>query len=207
MVLNALEKRVIELSYKFKLSHISSCLNVVNLLDQIYNERKDDDPVILCNSHGALGLWVVLESRGLCDAEEMVKTYGTHASRDMKNGVWCSGGSLGQPTTIAAGFALADRKRDVYLVTSDGACSEGSVWEAFNLVTDLHLTNLKIYVVANGWGAYRPISLISLYAKMSAFLPHNYLYFHTPVMPFEWLKGLAGHYLTLSEAQYKEAMA
>jgi nucleoside-diphosphate-sugar epimerase len=55
---NTLERRVIELSHRFKLTHVSSCLNTVNLLDFIYNNRSPNDPVILGNSHAALSLYV-----------------------------------------------------------------------------------------------------------------------------------------------------
>ena len=71
--MNTLEKRCIELSYKHRLTHISSVLNTVNLLDSIYLLRVPSDPVVLGNSHAALALYVVLESRGLCDAEAMIK--------------------------------------------------------------------------------------------------------------------------------------
>src|SRR3954467_5622239 len=120
--MNDLEKRVIELSYRHKLTHISSCLNCVNLIDWIYSQKKPEDVFIQGNGHGALAHYVVLEKYGLCDAEAMIKKHGVHASRDVEHGVMVSNGSLGQAETIAVGLALADRNRKVWLVTSDGAC-------------------------------------------------------------------------------------
>lgn len=205
--MNALEKRVIELSYRHKLSHVSSCLNAVNVLAKIYERRHADDPVVLGNSHAALALYVALEANGLCDANEMVLKHGVHAGRDMEHGIWVSGGSLGQPETIAVGMALADRVRKVWLVTSDGALAEGAIWEAFSLAQDLNLINLKVFVIANGFGAYREIVTERLKKKLQAFLPlYSECVIHRPVMPLPWLKGLPGHYVVMNQEQYEEAM-
>lgn len=205
--MNTLERRIIELSYRYKMSHVSSALNCVNVLDDIYRRRSSCDPVVLGNSHGSLGLYVVLESRGITDAEELLKKHGTHASRDMDNGIWVSGGSLGQAETIAVGMALADRNRNVWLVTSDGACAEGAVWEAFALASDQALSNFYVDVVANGWGAYREINVKQLEKRLTAFLPPFRFKIHRPTMPFPWLEELAGHYLVLNDQQFQEAMA
>lgn len=199
-MLNPLERRIIELSYHFKLSHISSCLNTVNVLDEIYATREETDPVVLGNSHAALALYVVLEANGLCDGGDMVKKHGVHASRDMEHGIWVSGGSLGQAETIAVGMAIAWPDRTVYLVTSDGACAEGSVWEAFRVAAKMNRRNLRIYIVFNGAGAYGSIELDDLpkmpsWAELVSVDQSRYP---------EWLRGLAGHYLVLNDSQFKE---
>lgn len=205
--MNTLKKRCIELSYKHGLTHISSVLNTVDLLDSIYRMRLEDDPVVLGNSHAALALYVVLESRGLCDAEAMIKKHGTHAGRDVGHGIWVSGGSLGQAETIAVGMALADRLRVVWLVTSDGACAEGSVWEAFHMVSDQHATNLRIYVVANGLGGYGSIDIPVLERRLLDALFPCWATLIQPELQYPFLRGLAGHYVTLTEQQYQEMMA
>lgn len=204
--LNSLEKKVIELSYKNKLTHVSSCLNTVNVLDHIYKIRKDGDPVILANSHAALALYVVLESNGYCDAQEMIEKHGTHAGRDMEHGIWLSGGSLGQAETISLGYALANRDRTVWLVTSDGAIMEGSAWEAFRVASELNLMNLKIYLIANGLTAYRTINVDRMVKLLVAVLDPIPLNVYTPKMPFRWLEGLGGHYQIINSDQYVEAM-
>ena len=199
--MNTLEKRIVELSYRHKLTHVSSCLNCVNLLDWIYNERKDDEPVCLDNSHAALALYVVLEKHGLCDAEEMIEKHGTHAGRDLEHGIWVSGGSLGQVATVAAGMALADKNRKVWLVTSDGACMEGAVHEAIRF-SNQNAPNLKTYIVFNGLGAYGKVfeeqMPRGLYVYLSRVDERHYP---------EWLRGLEGHYLKLNQQQFEELMA
>lgn len=198
MRLNELERRCVELSYKHGLTHVSSVLNTVNFLNSIYTCRKENEPVILGNCHASLALYVVLEKRGKCDANEMVLKHGTHACRDMENGIWCSGGSLGQSETIAVGMALADPGRGVWLLTSDGSCMEGSTQEAVRIGRK-HCPNLYIYVVFNGYGAYSGIPESDLPQGVKICLVNVEKY------P-EWLRGLPGHYLQLTDEQYNELM-
>ncbi len=196
---NDLERRIVELSFKHKLSHISSCLNCVNLIDWIYDERKPEEPFILDNGHASLAHYVVLEKHGLCDAEEMVKRYGVHSSRDTERGIWVSNGSLGQAATVAIGMALADKNRTVWLVTSDGACMEGCVYESFRFARR-NCPNLKIHVVYNGYGAYGEVAFFDINAMESQIFTVDEKRYP------EWLQGLPGHYLVLNESQYLELM-
>ena len=198
--LNQLERRIVELSYKHHLSHISSCLNCVNLIDWIYDQRKEGDPFCLDNGHASLAHYVVLEKHGLCDAEEMVKKHGVHSSRDMAHEIWCSNGSLGQAATVAVGMALADQNRTVWLVTSDGACMEGSVYESFRFARR-NCPNLKIHVVYNGYGAYGEVAFFDINAMESQIFTVDEKRYP------EWLQGLAGHYLVLTESQRDELLA
>ena len=59
--LSELEKRILEISHKHKLSHISSCLTAVDLIDNIYKNKREKDIFILSSGHSALALYVVLE--------------------------------------------------------------------------------------------------------------------------------------------------
>lgn len=197
--MNKLEKRVIELSYRHQLTHVSSCLNCINLIDWIYDQRKPDEPFVQDNGHAALAHYVVLEKHGLCDAEEMVKKHGTHASRDMEHGIWVSNGSLGQAATVAVGMALADKIRTVWLVTSDGSCMEGATLEALR-VAETHCPNLKVHIVFNGYGAYGEIKYGDLPIT-------GRIYYVDQLRYPEWLKGLPGHYLKLTKEQHDELMA
>jgi len=202
-MLNKLERRAIEISYKQKRSHLSSVLTTLPTIDKIYDIKKKDEPFVLGNSHAALALWVVLEKHGLCDAEEMAEKYGTHAERDMEHGVWVSGGSLGQAETVAVGLALADRKTNVYLVTSDGACAEGSVWEALRIAAEQRLENLRITVIANGLSALGTVDTQYLQHRLQSFFPTMVVapnLFHLP----EFIQGVAGHYVVLDEQMFKE---
>lgn len=199
--MNDLETRIIELSYVHKLTHISSCLNCINLIDWIYRERKPEEPFVLGNGHAGLALYVVLEKYGFCDAEEMIKKHGVHPSRDMPNGIYVSSGSLGQAETVAVGLALAYKSRKVWLVTSDGACAEGSVHEALRVGDKYCRANLETFIVANGYGAYGKIYEHEL-PQFPNVRIHNVDTRHYP----DWLRGLNGHYLQLSKEQHDELM-
>lgn len=194
--MNQIEKRVIELTYRNGLTHLSSCLNCVNLIDEIYYKKGDLDPFILGNGHASLALYVVLEKHGWCDAQEMIEKHGVHASRDMEHGIWCSNGSLGQAETVAVGFALADPNRKVWLVTSDGSCREGATMEVLREKPK----NLEIYVVFNGLGAYSEVYRHDL--PFGDFILHEVDENNYP----KWLRGLSGHYLKLDERMYNELM-
>ena len=199
------EKRVITLAYEHKLSHLSSCLNSVDIIDRNYSVKKEGDAFVLGNAHAALALYVVLEKHGVAKAEDLLAKHGTHATRDLENGIMVSGGSLGQAETIAVGLALADPKHDVYLVTSDGACAEGAIWEALAIARNKRLENLRITVVANGLGAYGKIDVDDLDTRLNAFYPTLVIKKNLFDWP-EWLQEVQGHYVVMNEEQYKEAM-
>ena len=200
--MNALEKRTIDISYRMQLTHVSSCLNCVNLIDWIYEQRKDDEPFILGNGHAGLALYVVLEKYGLCDAEKMVEKHGVHPNRDMEHGIYCSSGSLGQAETVAVGMALADKNRKVWLVTSDGSCMEGATQEALRVGDKFCRSNLETFVVHNGFGAYGKI----LNHELPRFSNVRIYYVDQARYP-KWLQGLDGHYLKLTKEQHAELMA
>lgn len=154
-----LRRRILEISFKHKLSHLGSTLSAVDLIDAIYAVKKKNEKFVLSNGHAAVALYAVL---GL-------KKASVHPHRNKKTGIDVSTGSLGLGLSIALGLALAERKRRVYCMISDGECAEGIVWESFRIAQEQKLTNLKIILNANGWGAYDPIDLKSLIPKFRAF--------------------------------------
>ena len=202
-MLNKLERRAVEISYKQGRSHLSSVLTTLPTIDKIYDIKRKEEPFVLGNSHAALALWVVLEKHGFCNAEEMAEKYGTHAERDMKHGVWVTGGSLGQAETVAVGLALADRKTNVYLVTSDGACAEGSIWESLRIAAEQRLDNLRITVIANGLSALGTVDVEYLKHRLQSFFPTMVVEPDLFDLP-EFVQGVDGHYVVLNEQMFKE---
>lgn len=201
--MNKLEKRIIELSYKHGLTHLSSCLTSVNVIDKIYQVKKKTDPFILSNGHAFLALCVVLEKWEGKDAEKLWEKHGTHPNRDLEDGIYCSTGSLGMGITVAVGMALADRKNKVYVLMSDGECAEGAVWEALQVAAKERLENLNVAVVCNGYSAYGRVDVDDLDARLNAFYPTLCVRTNLFNLP-EWIQGLNGHYLKLNKEQYKE---
>jgi len=200
-----LEKRIITLSYKYRLSHIGSCLTSCHIIDNIYQVKMKNEPFILSNGQAGLALYAVLEKHEGKDAEKLWKKHGTHPNRDLKDGIWCSTGSLGQGLPIGVGMALANRKRNVYVLTSDGEMNEGSCWEALRIASEQKLENLRINVIGNGYTAYGKTDVDLLDLRMQYFYPS--LMVKTNLFAFpEFLQGLNGHYCVLNYKQYKEIM-
>lgn len=200
-----LKSRIIEISYKHKLSHLSSCLTAVDIIEEIYNQKGVDEVFVLSQGHAALALYVVLEKHLSKNAESLFVKHGVHPNRDLDDGIYCSSGSLGHGFPIALGMALADRSKNVYCVISDGESSEGSIWEALQIKSKFHVDNLKVYANINGFSAYDEIDTDSLILRLMCFdsninLRPSYEY----ELPF--LKGINAHYLVMDEAQYKQAL-
>lgn len=196
--MNPLHKRIYEISYKNKLSHIGSCLAVIDTLDYIYSIKKENDIFCLGNSHAFLALAVVLEKYYGFNAEELYLKHGTHAGRDLDNKIFCSGGSLGWVEPISLGIALSSPDINVYLTTSDGAFyGEGSIWETLRFKAEYNINNLKWYVICNGYGAYCEIDTNKLARWIDSF--DNTVEIIKVNTDFCGFEGLDAHYKTLPE--------
>ncbi len=220
--------RLLEISYKRKLSHLGSCLTAIDLIDAIYKVKKRDEKFILSNGHAGLALYVVLEKHGYLKNNEIHNLF-VHPDRNKDLGIDASTGSLGQGLPIALGIALANRKNKVYCMVSDGECNEGSIWESLRLVSELKLNNLIIVINFNGWSAYDKVRKNPLIDKFKAFglevveinghkieqiakklkiLPKQkplLLFAKTNVEQFPFLKGLDAHYYTMNNKDFNLA--
>jgi len=203
IMLNELERRIIDISYKHRLSHIGSCLSTVNFLDEIYKFKDKEESFILSNGHAGLALYVVLEKYGYGNAEYLLKKNGTHPNRCLKDGIWCSTGSLGMGLSVGVGMALADCNRNVYVFISDGECAEGSIWEALRVANDFKLKNLNIICIGNGYSALGKIDLDYLDYRLNAFYPVLMERIDMTKFP-DFLQGLEGHYHILTEEEYEK---
>lgn len=157
-----LERRIIDISYQKKLSHIGSCLSSVQILADIFKQKLPRDKVVLSAGHCALALYVILEQYGH-DAEGLFDRCGVHPDRIIApEAIDCSTGSLGLGATISLGMALADRGRTVWCLISDGEAAEGSVYETMNIKEKYKVDNLKVYCNYNKFGAYDETNLEQL---------------------------------------------
>lgn len=206
----SLKRRIIETSWKHKLAHLGSCLTAVDIIKEIYDhmhityKTEWDDRFILSAGHAGLALYVVLEKFGWGNAEEMLEIHGIHPNRDLAHGIYVSTGSLGQGLPIALGMALADRRKNVYCLISDGECNEGSIAEALRIQREQALSNLKVYINANGWGAYRKIEMTNILNPL-VYLGPTIVYTNMNDYP-TWLQGQEAHYVSMNEEQYREVM-
>lgn len=192
--MSTLHERIISISKKYNLSHLGSCLTSVSIIDQIYAERKPDEPFILSCGHAGLALYVVLEKYLGKDAEALYLKHGTHPNRDLEDGIYCSTGSLGWGLTIALGMAAADRKRKVYCLISDGEIFEGSVWETANAMRRYNIDNLEVHLNWNGWSAYHQVNE-SMIQRVKGIFP-NIIIHKTSVKDYGFT-GLEAHYVKI----------
>lgn len=200
--MNRLEKRIIDISYNNNIGHLSSNLNAVNIIDEIYSKKEKDEVFILSSGHAALALYVVMEKYENKDANYLFDTYGVHPHRSILDNIHCSTGSLGMGLTVAVGYALANKNKNVYCLISDGESGEGSIWEALRFIYEARLDNLKVYANVNGMIAYDFIDKAYLTTRLKAFLPDiNIRYTSPPDWPFA--KGILTHYYVLKQGDYK----
>ena len=200
-----LKKRILEIAYKHKLSHLGSYLSAVGIIDEIYKSKNKEDIFILSSGHAALALYVVLEKYEDKNAEELFLKHGGHPHRDEDNGIYCSTGSLGLGITVAVGRALANKNRKVHVLISDGESAEGSVWEALRFIQESNLTNIEVYVNVNGYAAYDKVDVKYLVDRLKVFLPSINIRY-TNVNQYPFLRGLNAHYHVMSEEDYKSTL-
>jgi len=199
--MNSLEKRIIQISYEQGLSHIGSCLTAVNIIDEIYRQKKSSDKFVLSSGHAHLAHLVVREKY---EGYKIGRIHDIHCNT--KDGCDISTGSLGQGLPIAVGMALAERDKEVYCLISDGECTEGSIWEALRISDEQKLFNLHVYVNANGYGAYRTLDLELLQARINLF-NLRVIFRKTKLPDWQFIADPQEyHYKVLNKQEYEEAI-
>lgn len=199
--MNELELRIIDISYKEKIGHLSSNLNAVNIIDEIYAKKRPQDIFVLSSGHAALAWYAVLEKYQDQDAEKLFHELGVHPHRKSGTDITVSTGSLGMGLTVAVGYALADPDRNVFCLVSDGECGEGSIWEALRFIQERQLINLHVYVNVNGMIAYDHIDRSYLIQRLRAFL-HRIEIRETDPPRWPWAQGVLTHYYVLKPEDY-----
>jgi len=196
-----LVKRIINLAYKYKLSHLGSYFSCLDIIDDIFKNKKNDDIFILSCGHASLALYCVIEKYYGINAEFLFDKHGGHPHLDEDNKIYCSTGSLGMGITVAIGRAISNPNRKVYCLISDGETAEGSVWESLRFIKEKNIQNIEIHCSCNGYAAYDDINTEYLKQRLVSFLPE--IKFHlTNGDFFPFLKKLNAHYHIMSENDY-----
>lgn len=149
-----IRRLIIESSYKTGACHIGSALSCVDILIDIFKAMKKDDRFIFSKASGAAALYAVLALNGYFPENKVVYYLKKYPLPSKKvPGVLIDGGSLGHGLPIAVGLALADRKRDVYCLMSDGECEEGTTFESALFARQHKLDNLFVFIDNNKFQA------------------------------------------------------
>lgn len=193
--INKLNKRILNISIKHKLSHLGSCFTTLPIIYEIYSKKRPEDKFVLSNGHAGLALYVVLEHFYGIDAEHLLEKYGIHPERDLNNYIDVSTGSLGLGITIATGIAAANQGIKVYCIISDGECAEGSVWESLRFIDENQINNIEIHVNLNGWAAYKSVDSTKLSERLKLFLPQINLHYTDVNKVIQFNTSLAAHYI------------
>jgi transketolase len=199
--MHPIERRIFDITYQQKLSHLSSCLSAWPIIHEIYEEKQEDEVFILSNGHAGLALYCELQDRYDIDPVMLLHKHGIHPGKDLANKLYCSTGSLGSGLPIAVGHALADRTKNVYCMISDGEAAEGSIWEALRFIHVAKLDNLKVYANINGMSAYDYLDVEYLETRLKAFLPTINIRRSEP-HKFEFAEGLLTHYYVMKPEDY-----
>ena len=192
-VINRLKRRLLEISFEHKLSHLSSCLNTLPTIYNIFKTKRLQDKFVLSNGHSALAYYVVLEHFYNIDAVHLLEKHGIHPVRDIENKIEVSTGSLGLGLPIAVGYAIACPADNIYCIISDGECAEGSIWESLMFTSRETLTNLHVYCIVNGQSAYQQLESSVLVKQLKAFLPQINIVRESSTLSNK-VKGLLAHY-------------
>ena len=201
--MSKLQKRIIDITYQERMSHLSSVLSAAPIIEEIYAKKAEDEVFVLSNGHAGLALYCKLEEiYEHVDAVDLLHKHGIHPNRDLPNHLHVSTGSLGSGLPIAVGHALAAPNKTVYCMISDGECAEGSIWEALRFVNDHPVDNIEIYANINGMGAYDMIDVDLLTKRLQAFLPRINIRVSQPT-EFDFASGLKTHYHVMNQQEYE----
>ena len=151
-----IRRRILKASFEAKACHIGSALSCVEILIALYFKvMKSEDVFIFSKASGGSALYSVLAEKGVIPEDKIayyLKNY--PLPHKAVPGVIHSVGSIGHGLSVAAGIALGNRKRKVYVLMSDGEMDEGSTWEAILFAAHHKLDNLVAIVDYNKHQAF-----------------------------------------------------
>jgi len=145
-IIKKVKRSILVNSYKTHACHIGSALSCARILVELYFKiMKPHDLFIFAKASGVSALYAVLAEKRVI-SKNKIAYYLKHyplASKEVP-GVLHSVGSVGMGLSVAVGLALADWKRDVYCLVSDGQLQEGVTYEAALFAHQHNLKNLHV---------------------------------------------------------------
>lgn len=170
-----IKKDVLNMCFNAQIGHIGSAFSIVDLLVVLYfkilnlNISNLDDPnrdrLVLSKGHACSALYACLAKKKFFSKEMLFNKF--HCDGGVLHGHPCKGvvpgievttGSLGQGFSVAAGIALAGKINRLsyrtFVISSEGECNEGQVWEAVMFAAQHRLDNLIAIIDVNRLQAF-----------------------------------------------------
>ena len=164
-----LRQLIVKLAYAAgnKAAHIGGALSCIDFIAVVDNIFHLDNPLalsslVLSKGHACLSLYALMINNKISTFEEVSSTlekdgssFLGHPCRNMNLGIAFSTGSLGNGLAHAVGIALHRKSISstvpVFCILGDGECNEGIVWESFEFISRMRLSNMYIFVDCNSW--------------------------------------------------------
>ncbi len=160
-IASELRKTIVKINAACGEGHITSSLSCVDLLTALYlgdilricpkNQNRENTDRFIAKGHGTLALYSVLSKAGYLPEKELY-TFACKGTRlgglatCTVPGVEAHTGSLGHGLSFGVGVALGQKIKNTnnltYVMTGDGECQEGSIWEAAASIVHFNLNNL-----------------------------------------------------------------
>lgn len=168
-----LRATLVRMSHESRASHLGSAMSCADIVVALYWKilglsaeninSPDRNRFILSKGHAVSALYAALGHKGIIE-KSLLKTYcrpgsdlEEHPGPNTLPGVEAATGSLGHGVSLGAGMALAGKIKGkdyyVYVLSSDGECNEGSVWEAALNAAAKDLNRLCVIIDFNKWQA------------------------------------------------------
>lgn len=154
-----IRQKVLSLYYNANAGHIGSSLSCIDLLIALFEQKQENERVILSKGHAAAAMYCTLNHYGEIDDETISTFYknGTklsaHPSANSFENIPFALGSLGHGFPIACGIANANKllgnNEYVYVIMSDGDTNEGTTWEAAHFAVSRKLSQLMVVIDKN----------------------------------------------------------
>ena len=164
-----LRLKILAAAWNAKGGHIGGAYSVLDLLIYMYEYvlkfepldplMSDRDRLIFSKGHSCLALYACLEKYGCINDGELMTFLSTnsrlpgHSEHFHIPGIEITTGSLGHGIGVAAGIAMAERKKKsnfrTFCILGDGECNEGSVWESLMFIRQHNLNKLITIIDSN----------------------------------------------------------
>lgn len=165
-----IRKNIYRIAHASNGGHMGAAFSMADLIAVLYFgdvlKYRSDQPdwderdfFILSKGHASYALYAALSMAGFYDEEELWHVgkpgskFGEHPKMRDIPGIEASTGALGHGLSFGIGIAYANKvdgkDNHVYVITGDGECQEGSVWEAALSAPTLKLDNLTVIVDHN----------------------------------------------------------